>query len=109
MQQKFEDIDWSLLSLNKNAIEILEKNKENIDWNALSCNKNAMELLEKNQDKINWRAFSRNPAIFKIDYEKMKNKNQDFEEELLREVMRPARLFKMIETYGEDYLEKVFE
>jgi hypothetical protein len=39
----------------------------------------------------------------------MKYKNQDFEEELLKEVMRPARLFKMIEKYGEDYLESVFE
>ena len=82
---------------------------EKLEWYLLSENPNAVNLLEKNQDKINWRAFSRNPAIFKIDYEKMKYKNQDFEEELLKEVMRPVRLFKMIEKYGEDYLESVFE
>ena len=29
-------------------------NKDNLHWSFLSINSNAIELLEKNQDKINW-------------------------------------------------------
>jgi len=33
-------------------------------WDELSLNPNAIYLLEKNQDKINWDSFSSNPSIF---------------------------------------------
>jgi len=51
----------------------------------------------------------KNRSIFELDYETMKNNNEQFEEELIKEVMKPSRIFKMIENYGDDYLEIIFE
>jgi hypothetical protein len=39
--------------INKNAIELLQKNLEKINWNSLSINENAIELLKQNKNKIN--------------------------------------------------------
>ena len=52
----------------------------------------------KNSDKINWYYLSANPSIFELDYEAIY-------EELIREVMKPSRVFK-IPDY--DYLEELF-
>jgi hypothetical protein len=57
-------IDWTLLSRNPNAIEILVANKKKINWSSLSRNPNAIDILEANQDKIDWKFFSSNPSIF---------------------------------------------
>lgn len=54
-------VDWSILSLNPNAVHILEQKQHKIDWDNLSYNKNAIHLLEKNPDKINWKNLSTNP------------------------------------------------
>ena len=54
----------SYLSMNSNAIPILEQNPDKIDWFWLSLNPNAIHLLEQNPDKIDWTSFSGNPAIF---------------------------------------------
>ena len=98
-------LDWHSLSFNPNAIEILEKNEDKIDWYYLSYNPNAIELFEKNTDKINWYNISSNPAIFELDYEAMKKNNQEIEEELIKEVMKPSRVFKNPDY---DYLEELF-
>ena len=100
-----ENIDWDNLSNNKNAIHLLEANPEKINWINLSENKNAIHLLEKNQDKIDWYNISRNPSIFELDYEKMKENNQQIYEELIKEVMKPSRVFKNPDY---DYLEELF-
>ena len=60
-----DDINWINISGNKNAMNIINKNKDNIYWNNLSYNKNAIELLKKNQDKINWHYMTINKNIFK--------------------------------------------
>ena len=39
----------------------------------------------------------------------MKKDNEEFEEELIKEVMKPSRIMKMIEKYGEDYLEILYD
>jgi len=83
----------------------LERNPENISWVNLSRNKNAMKLLEKNQDKIDWYNLSRNPSIYELDYEQMKDNNQEMYEELIKEVMKPSRVFKNPDY---DYLEELF-
>jgi hypothetical protein len=65
----------SRLLRNPNAIQLLEhilesnKYKHKIVWYGLSLNPNAMHLLEANQDKINWYDISTNPAIFKSYHE----------------------------------------
>lgn len=40
--------------------------KKKINWTYLSLNPNAIHLLEKNQDKIIWFNLSKNPSIFVI-------------------------------------------
>ena len=58
---------------------------------------------EKNNLRITWKS----PEIFKLDYEKMKENNQNFYEELIKEVMKPSRILKKIEE-NNDYLEELF-
>jgi hypothetical protein len=57
-------IDWTSLSSNPNAIEILVANNKKINWSSLSSNPNAIDILEANQDKIDWKILSLNPSIF---------------------------------------------
>jgi hypothetical protein len=103
-----DKIDWVQLSRNPNplVIKLLEENYEKINWYYLSLNPNAIKILENNQDKIDWYFFSINPAIFQqLDYEKMRINNQDMYEDLIKEVMKPSRVFKNLEY---DYLEELF-
>lgn len=48
------DLYFSFLSSNINAISILEANPDKIQWYYLAYNENAIHLLEANPDKINW-------------------------------------------------------
>ena len=73
-------IDWELLSLNENAIELLEdkiqaerfilRNNYSaeylINWQYLSSNKNAIDLLQNNKNKINWSWLSKNPNAIEL-------------------------------------------
>ena len=43
-------LNWDSLSLNSNAVDILEKNQDKINWNYLSYNENAIKLTT-------WRFF----------------------------------------------------
>lgn len=112
-----EKIDWKHLSANTNdyAIEILKQNRDKIDWYTLIFNPNykAIELIrqesEKNKYLIGCPFLFKNRSIFELDYEAIKKNNEPFEEELIKEVMKPSRIFKMIETYGDNYLEIIFE
>ena len=45
-------INWSYLSGNENAIDILKENKLEINWDFLSKNPNAIDILKENKDKI---------------------------------------------------------
>ena len=38
---------------------------DNLNWSQLSLNLNAIELLKENQDKINWMYLSKNPNAIK--------------------------------------------
>jgi len=39
-----------------------------VDWNNLSLNSNAIHILEQNQIKINWEYFSMNENIFEYEH-----------------------------------------
>jgi hypothetical protein len=97
-------INWHTLSLNPNAIHLLEKNQGKIDWFYLSINPNAIPLLEKNPDKIDMNMLSQNPNIMKIicdlDYDAMKQSMQPFAEELAAYVFHPLRMNKIAEQYN---------
>ena len=64
-------------------------------------------LLSVNQDKINWIFLSSNPAIYQLDYEKMRNNeiHMSLYEDLIKEVMKPSRVFKNPDY---DYIEEMF-
>ena len=61
LEENIDKIDWTSLSNNPNAIHLLESNMDKIDWKWLSYNPNAIHILEANIDKINWRELSANP------------------------------------------------
>jgi hypothetical protein len=46
-----DKIDWYLISMNPDAIELLEKNQDKIYWSMLSHNSSATYLINKNKDK----------------------------------------------------------
>ena len=110
LESNSDKINWHYFSANPNAIKLLKANPNKIDWYCLSLNPNAMEILETNPDKIVWTNLSFNNGIFELDYKKMKSNNQEMEEELIKEVMKPSRVFKYYSTYPDyDYLEELFD
>ena len=64
--EKLSESDWKLLSSNKYAILLLEKNIDKIDWKNLSSNQNACHLIEGNLDKIDWHVLSSNAGALHI-------------------------------------------
>ena len=66
MKKNLDKVDWCNLSLNDNAIEILENNKDKINWYYLSLNPNAINLIKNNLDKIDWNILSMNPNAIDI-------------------------------------------
>jgi len=65
-----------------------------VNWCYLSLNPNAINLIKENQDKCDSIYLYQNPVIFELDYEAMKINNQEMYEELIKEVMKPSRVFK---------------
>ena len=56
-----------MISLNPNAIELIEKNLDKINWKYLAQNPSAIELLEENLDKIEFNSFiAENPNAVHI-------------------------------------------
>jgi hypothetical protein len=62
-------VDWWGLSMNTNAIHLLEKNLDEVDWRALSTNPNAIPILEKNLNRVSCEYLLFNPNIFLDEYE----------------------------------------
>ena len=100
-------INWRDISLHSTNINVLRTYKDKLDWSLLSKNPDAIKLLEKQRDKIDYFGISSNPSIFQLDYEAMRIANQAFEEELVKEVMKPSRVFKY-HDHNYDYLEELF-
>jgi hypothetical protein len=76
-------------------IKLIKKYPEMIDWSNLSRTKNEMKKIEEYY----------NPSIYELDYEQMRNNNKEMYEELIKEVMKPSRVFKNPDY---DYLEELF-
>ena len=80
---------------------MLEKNHDKIDWDYLSENPNAIHLLEKNPDKINWYWWywlSKNPSIFELDYDALKERCLIYKEELIQKAFHPSRIQKYLDS-----------
>jgi Tfp pilus assembly major pilin PilA len=108
LEKNLDKINWKKLSSNPSAIHLIENNLDKINWSQLCFNSSAIDLLEKNQDKIDWIYLSSNPSIFTLDYEQMKLNIQDLEEDLLKAVLHPRRVFRNIELYEYD-LDDMFD
>jgi hypothetical protein len=89
------------LSINPNAIHLLEQNSDIINWDYLSANPNAIHLLEQNQDKINWMLLSSNHSIFEYDYEAMRLQMKPLAEELIANRFHPKNFEKFV-SWGFD-------
>jgi len=98
------------INSNKKVVKFIKENNCIINWIILSKNTNPdiLEILKENYCDINWTSISINPNIFQLDYEKMifNEKYQEFEEELIKEILKPSRVFKERDY---DYLELLFE
>jgi hypothetical protein len=51
---------WYYVSMNPNAIKILERNKDKVNWETLSTNPNALHLLENNIKNIVYHTLKHN-------------------------------------------------
>jgi len=102
LESNFNKINWYYLSYNPIAINLLIKNFNKIIWSNLSKNENAIELLEANPDKIDWNQISRNPAIFTYDYDLIKERKKELNEEIYIKSLHPKRMLKLMQEYGED-------
>jgi hypothetical protein len=58
--------DWTTLSSNPYAIQLLEKNFEKINWFFFSSNPNAIHIIEKNLKHVDMEQLARNPNIYLI-------------------------------------------
>ena len=87
-------LDFTALSFNPNAIELLKENRDKINCFLLSLNENAMSLLNKNQDKIDWYNFSSNPIIFTYDYIKMKENFKNIRKEINANIFNSKNIEK---------------
>ncbi len=111
LRENPEKIDWELLSRNPNAIDLLREEPDMIEWYYLSMNINAIEILKEIQeisDEISWWFLSANPHIFVIDYEKIKDKNKELNEQIIQKSLHPKRMLRLMEEYGEDDIYNVY-
>ena len=79
LKENPKKIDWVWLSANPNAIELLKSKSENIHWPYLSMNPGAIELLKAKRGKIDWGYLSKNPNPEAIDMLKANPKKIDWE------------------------------
>ena len=79
LKENPKKIDWVWLSANPNAIELLKSKSENIHWPYLSMNPGAIELLKAKRGKIDWNYLSKNPNPEAIDMLKENPKKIDWE------------------------------
>ena len=67
LEKNQDKINWKMLSGNPSALNLLEQNPNKINWDQLSLNPNALNLLVANPDRIDWNALLFNPSIFEIN------------------------------------------
>jgi len=71
---------------------------DKVEWSALSQNPNAMDILKNNIDKINWNSLSLNPNIFELNYAFLKGRMDILREELMMKTWHPSRIEKWLDA-----------
>lgn len=111
LEQNIKRVNLLFISANPSAIHILEQNLNKVSWYHLSKNTNAISILERNLDKVNWYGLSSNSnathLLFHFDYVQMKEQCRSFAEELAKYVFHPARLMSLCEKYEFDFDEYI--
>jgi hypothetical protein len=79
---------------------------DKINWYELSINPNAIHLLEQNVDKIDWKRLSPNPnaihLLAPLNYEQMRSDNREFFQELVQFVCHPNWQMKCASRFNMD-------
>ena len=108
-----EKLDWDMLSINPNAIELLKENPNKINWKYLSMNPSAIELLKENKDKIYWYNLSSNPnaiELLKENKDKINYRKLVFNEnaiELIKDKIKEEQKLTEEEYNNLDYTNKI--
>ena len=108
-----EKLDWDMLSININAINLLKENPDKINWKYLSMNPSAIELLKENQDKIYWYNLSSNPnaiELLKENKDKINYRKLVFNEnaiELIKDKIKEEKKLTEEEYNNLDYTNKI--
>lgn len=103
-EAEWEDvIDWGVITLNPNALCIIEKNLDKIKTGIchMSHYPNNVSFLEKNPHFIDWWFLSMNPGIFELDYEALKTRTGLYRDELLAFTLDPKRMKPLFELARE--------
>ncbi len=97
--ERLSTLCWDMLSELALAVPLLTQNPDKISWEGLSRNPGAIHLLEQYPEKISWIDLSANPnamhLLFHVDYTHMKEKNEEFKEELMTYVFQPERMIRL--------------
>lgn len=118
---------WYYLSGNPNAMPILEKKLDMVDWQSFSENPSAIHIIlqvleQQNEvkkkrendepinpkdykyydhfDKIDFIYLSKNPAIFELDYQGLKERCDLYRKELMEKTMHPSRMIALLHHEG---------
>ena len=81
-----------------------------IDWCILSLNPNAIQLLEQNPEKIDWKLIWMNPSIFGYDYKEIRKWGYDtgIFEEMMAKIFHPKNIHKFADyKLGMGYDEEI--
>jgi len=116
--------EWSYISKNEKAMPILQDNLDKVEWGSFSSNPSAINILLqiikeekeynnkiKNNEQINTKEYkyfdyfnkidygglSRNPAIFELDKQGLKERCDIYREELIEKAMHPLRIQKLLD------------
>ena len=105
IRKNIDKINWDNLSLNPNAIDLLDKNQDKINWNFISSNPNSKHILEKNIDKIYWNYLLLNQSIFELDYKALKERCHIYMKELIQKALHPniIQIYLNLELDIEDF------
>ncbi len=99
-----EYINWSFLSSNPKAIHLLKNHLDKVNWFSISSNPNAVDIIKENlkKHKIDMAWLSKNPCIFEIDYDAIKEKTniKVFEKELIEKCLHPKRFEYYLMKYN---------
>ena len=86
----------------------IDKQREKINWETLSLNINAISILEDNLDKIHWRLLSLNKGRMEINYLYLKERMDILREDLMKIVFHPSRLEYYLSVFDYNIFEDAY-